>query len=101
MLIDKENQIIKLIYTLRYLQSIMRRITLALLLILVLVPVALASESVGSIDVPHIVLSIAIMLLAAKIGGEIAERKFKQPGVLGELLAGIETDVKQFMIYLV
>jgi len=67
----------------------MRRITIALLLILILVPVALASGSVGSIDVPHIVLSIAIMLLAAKIGGEIAERKFKQPGVLGELLAGV------------
>ncbi len=67
----------------------MRRITLALLLILLIVPVALASGSVGSIDVPHVVLSIAIMLLAAKIGGEIAERKFKQPGVLGELLAGV------------
>jgi len=85
----KENQIIKLIYTLRYLQSFMRRFTLALLLILILVPLALASGSVGSIDVPHIVLGIAIMLLAAKIGGEIAERKFKQPGVLGELLAGV------------
>ncbi|MCX9084228.1 MAG: cation:proton antiporter [Candidatus Methanoperedens sp.] len=67
----------------------MRRITIALLLILVLVPIALASGSVGSIDIPHIVLSLAIMLLAAKIGGEIAERKFKQPGVLGELLAGV------------
>lgn len=54
-----------------------------------MVPGALASGAVGSIDVPHIVLSIAIMLLAAKIGGEIAERKFKQPGVLGELLAGV------------
>ncbi|TRZ87771.1 MAG: hypothetical protein D4R88_08860, partial [Methanosarcinales archaeon] len=58
-------------------------------MILLIVPVALASGSVGSIDVPHVVLSIAIMLLAAKIGGEIAERKFKQPGVLGELLAGV------------
>ena len=67
----------------------MRKILLALLLSLVLVPVALASGAVGSIDVPHVVLSIAIMLLAAKIGGEIAERKFKQPGVLGELLAGV------------
>ncbi|MFH1077028.1 MAG: cation:proton antiporter [Pseudomonadota bacterium] len=67
----------------------MRKILLALLLFLILVPGALASGAVGSIDVPHIVLSIAIMLLAAKIGGEIAERKFKQPGVLGELLAGV------------
>lgn len=67
----------------------MKRIIIALLLILMLVPVALASGSVGSIDIPHIVLSLAIMLLAAKIGGEIAERKFKQPGVLGELLAGV------------
>ncbi len=67
----------------------MRWITLSILLILIMIPVALASGAVGSIDVPHIVLSIAIMLLAAKIGGEIAERKFKQPGVLGELLAGV------------
>lgn len=67
----------------------MRKIILALLLFLILVPGALASGAIGSIDVPHIVLSIAIMLLAAKIGGEIAERKFKQPGVLGELLAGV------------
>ncbi|MFA4935177.1 MAG: cation:proton antiporter [Candidatus Methanoperedens sp.] len=67
----------------------MRKITIALLLILMLVPVALASATVGSIDIPHVVLSLAIMLLAAKLGGEIAERKFKQPGVLGELLAGV------------
>jgi Kef-type K+ transport system membrane component KefB len=67
----------------------MRKITIALLIILMLVPISLASESVGSIDIPHVVLSLAIMLLAAKIGGEIAERKFKQPGVLGELLAGV------------
>lgn len=84
-----KDQIIKLIYIHRYLQLLMRRITIALLLILMLVPIALASGSVGSIDIPHIVLSLAIMLLAAKIGGEIAERKFKQPGVLGELLAGV------------
>ncbi len=67
----------------------MRRITIALFLILMLVPIALASGTVGSIDIPHVVLSLAIMLLAAKLGGEIAERKFKQPGVLGELLAGV------------
>jgi len=66
----------------------MRWFILALFLILILVTGVSASEAVGSIDIPHIILGLAIMLLAAKIGGEIAERKFKQPGVLGELLAG-------------
>jgi len=67
----------------------MRWFILALFLILILVTGVSASEAVGSIDIPHIILGLAIMLLAAKIGGEIAERKFKQPGVLGELLAGV------------
>ena len=67
----------------------MRWYIIALSLILLLVPTALASEAVGTIDIPKVILSLAIMLLVAKIGGEIAERKFKQPGVLGELLAGV------------
>jgi len=62
----QENQIKNLIYTICYFHALMRKILLALLLFLILVPVALASGAVGSIDVPHIVLSIAIMLLAAK-----------------------------------
>lgn len=67
----------------------MRWYIIALSLIILLVPTALASEAVGTIDIPKVILSLAIMLLVAKIGGEIAERKFKQPGVLGELLAGV------------
>jgi len=67
----------------------MKWYTIAFILMLMLVPTAVASENVGSIDIPHIILSLGIMLLAAKIGGEIAERKLKQPGVLGELLAGV------------
>lgn len=59
------------------------------LFILLLAPAAMASEAVGTIDIPRVILGLAIMLLAAKIGGEIAERRFKQPGVLGELLAGV------------
>ena len=35
------------------------------------------------------ILSFALILIAARIGGEIAERYLKQPAVLGELLAGI------------
>lgn len=35
------------------------------------------------------ILSFALILLAARIGGEIFERYFKQPPVLGELVAGI------------
>ncbi|MFZ3382862.1 MAG: cation:proton antiporter [Candidatus Methanoperedens sp.] len=78
----------------------MRWYIIALSLIILLVPTALASEAVGTIDIPKIILSLAIMLLVAKIGGEIAERKFKQPGVLGELLAGVVISPFAFGPYL-
>ena len=39
--------------------------------------------------VAELVILLAIILLAAKIGGEIAERVFRVPAVLGELCAGI------------
>ena len=35
------------------------------------------------------ILTFALILLAARIGGEIAERYLKQPSVIGELVAGI------------
>ncbi len=35
------------------------------------------------------ILSFALILIAARIGGEIAERYLKQPAVIGELVAGI------------
>jgi Kef-type K+ transport system membrane component KefB len=35
------------------------------------------------------ILSFALILIAARIGGEIAERYLKQPAVIGELIAGI------------
>lgn len=73
---------------------------IALSLIILLVPTALASEAVGTIDIPKAILSLGIMLLVAKIGGEIAERKFKQPGVLGELLAGVVISPFAFGPYL-
>ena len=47
----------------------MRWYIIVSLIILLLAPTALASEAVGTIDIPHIVLSLAIMLLAAKLGG--------------------------------
>ncbi|MCX9081657.1 MAG: cation:proton antiporter [Candidatus Methanoperedens sp.] len=78
----------------------MRWYIIALSLIILLVPTALASEAVGTIDIPKVILSLAIMLLVAKIGGEIAERKFKQPGVLGELLAGVVISPFAFGPYL-
>ncbi|CAG0993776.1 MAG: cation:proton antiporter [Candidatus Methanoperedens sp.] len=78
----------------------MRWYIIVLFIILLLAPTALASEAVGTIDIPHIVLSLAIMLLVAKLGGEIAERKFKQPGVLGELLAGVVISPFAFGPYL-
>ncbi len=37
---------------------------------------------------PTVLVGIAVMLVAAKLGGELFER-FQQPAVLGELLAGI------------
>ena len=37
---------------------------------------------------PTVLIGVAVILVAAKIGGEIFER-LKQPGVLGELGAGI------------
>jgi Kef-type K+ transport system membrane component KefB len=39
--------------------------------------------------VAHLVLQLSIILVAAKVGGEIFERWLKQPSVLGELLAGV------------
>lgn len=35
------------------------------------------------------ILSFALILIAARIGGELAERYLKQPAVIGELVAGI------------
>jgi len=35
------------------------------------------------------ILSFALILIAARIGGEVAERYLKQPQILGELVAGI------------
>ena len=39
--------------------------------------------------VAHLVFQLAVILVVAKIGGEICERYFKVPAVLGELVAGI------------
>jgi len=39
--------------------------------------------------VDHLVLQLAVILFAAKLGGELFERWLRQPGVLGELLAGV------------
>ncbi|MBI4329311.1 MAG: cation:proton antiporter [Chloroflexi bacterium] len=39
--------------------------------------------------VTRLVLQLAVILVAAKVFGEIAERIFHQPSVLGELLAGV------------
>lgn len=39
--------------------------------------------------VSRLALQLALILLAAKVGGEISERFLRQPGVLGELVAGM------------
>jgi Kef-type K+ transport system membrane component KefB len=46
-----------------------------------------ASASAHGLD-PSVLLGVAIILLSAKLGGELLER-FGQPAVLGELLAGM------------
>src|SRR5688572_5080475 len=43
---------------------------------------------VDSITFPLLLLGIALLLVIAKLGGELFER-LKQPAVLGELIAGI------------
>jgi Kef-type K+ transport system membrane component KefB len=51
--------------------------------------VLLASSASGAIDpVAPVLLWLAVILVAAKVGGEIATR-LKQPAVLGELCAGV------------
>jgi Kef-type K+ transport system membrane component KefB len=47
-----------------------------------------ASHSGHSSPVTPVLLGLVIILVAAKIGGELAER-FDQPAVLGELVAGV------------
>ena len=43
----------------------------------------------GTEAVTRLVFQLAIILIAAKLGGEVFERFFKLPSVLGELGAGI------------
>jgi Kef-type K+ transport system membrane component KefB len=40
-------------------------------------------------EVPKLIIQLSVILLAAKISGEITERLLKVPGVLGELVAGM------------
>jgi len=55
-------------------------------------PALIASTSLpigGAVDpVAQVILSLAVVLVAAKLGGEVAER-LGQPAVLGELLVGV------------
>lgn len=46
-----------------------------------------STDTAHALD-PRVLLSVAVMLFVAKLGGEIFER-LKQPAVLGELLGGI------------
>src|SRR5688572_19982475 len=49
---------------------------------------ALASENAHSDPIAQVALSLAIILIAAKLGGDLAFR-IGQPAVLGELFAGV------------
>lgn len=40
-------------------------------------------------EVPRLIIQLSVILLAAKVSGEITERFLKAPGVLGELVAGM------------
>lgn len=73
--------------------KISRKFTAALTVLLVCCSSAAAAESASTNGAAHglqplILVGIAVMLFAAKIGGELFER-IKQPAVLGELLSGI------------
>ena len=50
-------------------------------------PEAVATQ-VGAAPIGHVVLALAVILAAAKLGGDLAVR-LKQPAVLGELVAGV------------
>ena len=66
----------------------MMRITLALLLLLLSVQPLQAASDAHSDPLAPVVAGLAVLLLAGKLGGELATR-LKQPAVLGELVAGI------------
>src|SRR5260370_33302386 len=58
------------------------------MLVLSVVLAGIASPIAGPIDpVARVILALAVVLVAAKLGGDIAER-LGQPAVLGELLGG-------------
>ncbi|MBN1881586.1 MAG: cation:proton antiporter [Deltaproteobacteria bacterium] len=42
-----------------------------------------------TIQMAHFVIMVGVIILAAKIAGELTERLFKAPGVLGELIIGM------------
>jgi len=42
-----------------------------------------------SVQMAHFVIMVGVIILAAKIAGELTERLFKAPGVLGELIVGM------------
>ncbi|MBQ0105434.1 MAG: cation:proton antiporter [Armatimonadetes bacterium] len=62
------------------------KLFLILLLLFTFVPKVFAAGE--EVNIPHILIGIVIILLAAKIGGDIFVR-LKQPAVLGELIFGI------------
>ena len=60
-------------------------------LLLASAPVASAqaeAEGGQATPIPLVLLSLAVILMAAKLGGALAER-FRQPAVLGELVFGV------------
>lgn len=69
----------------------MRR-TFAILLLLLLIPPIFGQEAAPSAEhsqtVARVLLALILILLGAKLGGEIFER-FHQPAVLGELVVGM------------
>ncbi len=62
-------------------------------LLFLILPCAVSASTGGENDITHavalFVLQLAVILAAAKIGGEICERFLKQPAVLGELMSGV------------
>jgi Kef-type K+ transport system membrane component KefB len=66
----------------------MTKWALTLVLLLIAMPLHAAQAEGHDSTVAAVALSIAIILAAAKVGGELATR-LRQPAVLGELLVGV------------
>jgi Kef-type K+ transport system membrane component KefB len=75
----------------------LRRLALGIALALVLPGVGESAEGAGHPHFGPLLFAVAVLVLAAKVGGILAERT-GQPAVLGELVAGIGLGNLAFLV---